>query len=1307
MSSTYVVVKSVIGQAFAISAEGVRRALFEGDRVFTGDQVLTEPGSAVTLELPNGELVSLGESASWQAGEFADAGPAEPISDMEQAIADGFDPTTDLEATAAGPGAGGSAGGSGGGHTAIVLDETGEQVQATIGFPTDGLASTAFGTVEENGTFSNVFVDTTAPAAPAVSLELDSGSSNGDRITNNGSLVLGGLEPGATVEYSTDGGTTWTSTFTPVEGSNTVSVRQTDVAGNTSSATTISFVLDTKVAAPTVSLTSDTGASGTDSITNNGALTVGGTETGATVEYSIDGGKTWTDSFSAVEGSNTVSVRQTDVAGNTSAATTVSFTLDTKAPTLTITDNVAGVANGDVTFTFTFSEAVFGFAAEDVTVTNGIKGGLTSVDGKTYTLVVTPTGGEIKVAVDHNVAQDAAGNLNIGSTATQDVALTAPNHPPVAADDTYSFGLIGQYFGYEQGTGVNLSNISQVEALITGKTPDATFIATSLGYGSVSGDLGSGTNLQTFLGATDAKSLTNDPRDTSDAILKLSGQILLEPGSYDFRVKSDDGFILRIDGQDVTKFDGNRSAAESNGKYSVTSAGLHQIEILYWDQGGHAQLLVEIKEQGSAKWSVLGASGELRSLSTNEDATLVIDSSTLLRNDSDADGNVLTIISVQNATHGSVKIDQATGKVTFTPEPQYAGEASFTYTISDGATESTATVTLYVNPVNDAPTITSVDNVSLSEYGLTSSGSTVAAGQVVASDVDSAASALKYTLVAPTASLYSSGSSIEWTGTGTNQLTGSAAGKNIVKISIDEFGKYAVTLLGPVDHPASSQSLTFGVGVAVSDGTATTSSSFQINVTDSVPTLGLPDTALMSNAANTLLIGNLNLDVGSDKHGASIKITGTTDSQGYIIAKPLNGADNTNHLSYNGAKLKYIPQGDGSLLATTDAGIAVFKVSSDPISGQYKIENYKTIDPFVVTGTGSVSISGGNKDSYSVSASVGNLFNITATGTSNGVASTVNTSANSFGVGSGQSISLGDVLTFNFTKQSDKSAAQISALTVFADKLDFSEILTWTAFNGSQIVGSGTIAGAAGGKSFTLSSSEMSDSFSSVSFGAGSAASSYKLAIGAATSQSISYAQEINLSVVATDGDGDSTASQPISVVFDPSNTLVAGAVSTSLAGDSGNDILVGGTGNDILQGGAGNDKLDGGAGNDILIGGSGDDILIGGTGADTFVWKAGDIGKDVIKDFNASEGDRIDLRDLLQGENDGNILSYLRVDTATSTLQISTTGVLNASGSNADVTIKLENGGSSVDLSSYGTTSADIIRSLVGQHDLIKIDHT
>ena len=61
-------------------------------------------------------------------------------------------------------------------------------------------------------------------------------------------------------------------------------------------------------------------------------------------------------------------------------------------PTLSITDDIEAVtARGDITYTFTFSEAVSGFDASDVSVTNGTKGIFTQVNAYTYTLVVSPT----------------------------------------------------------------------------------------------------------------------------------------------------------------------------------------------------------------------------------------------------------------------------------------------------------------------------------------------------------------------------------------------------------------------------------------------------------------------------------------------------------------------------------------------------------------------------------------------------------------------------------------------------------------------------------------------------------------------------------------------------------------------------------------------------------------------------------------------------------------------------------------------------------------------------------------------------
>ncbi|KAA8995703.1 type I secretion C-terminal target domain-containing protein, partial [Affinibrenneria salicis] len=150
-------------------------------------------------------------------------------------------------------------------------------------------------------------------------------------------------------------------------------------------------------------------------------------------------------------------------------------------------------------------------------------------------------------------------------------------------------------------------------------------------------------------------------------------------------------------------------------------------------------------------------------------------------------------------------------------------------------------------------------------------------------------------------------------------------------------------------------------------------------------------------------------------------------------------------------------------------------------------------------------------------------------------------------------------------------------------------------------------------------------------------------------------------------------------------DTLYGGSGNDTLYGDEGNDTLYGGEGDDKLYGGAGNDTLYGGTGNDILNGGDGDDILIGGpgdntltggAGADTFKWQAGDVGHDVIKDFNASEGDKIDLSDLVgELEHGTDISHYIRIvdDQGSPVIEVNTAGQFGTPNATADVTITLE----------------------------------
>ena len=104
-------------------------------------------------------------------------------------------------------------------------------------------------------------------------------------------------------------------------------------------------------------------------------------------------------------------------------------------------------------------------------------------------------------------------------------------------------------------------------------------------------------------------------------------------------------------------------------------------------------------------------------LSMQEDNVLTIHPSELLANDTDPDGDTLLVSAVQDGDHGKVELD-GEGNIQFTPEENYSGEATFSYTVSDGnGGEDIATVTLNVSSVNDLPTIDVVNTVTVDEDG--------------------------------------------------------------------------------------------------------------------------------------------------------------------------------------------------------------------------------------------------------------------------------------------------------------------------------------------------------------------------------------------------------------------------------------------------------------------------------------------------------------------------------------------------------------------------------------------------------------
>ncbi len=84
---------------------------------------------------------------------------------------------------------------------------------------------------------------------------------------------------------------------------------------------------------------------------------------------------------------------------------------------------------------------------------------------------------------------------------------------------------------------------------------------------------------------------------------------------------------------------------------------------------------------------------------TEEDTSVTI---AVRANDSDPDGNTLTVVEVSAPTHGTAVAD--TGAVVYTPEPDFHGTDRFTYVVGDGSgLTARAAVVVTVLPVNDPP----------------------------------------------------------------------------------------------------------------------------------------------------------------------------------------------------------------------------------------------------------------------------------------------------------------------------------------------------------------------------------------------------------------------------------------------------------------------------------------------------------------------------------------------------------------------------------------------------------------------------
>ena len=324
-------------------------------------------------------------------------------------------------------------------------------------------------------------------------------------------------------------------------------------------------------------------------------------------------------------------------------------------------------------------------------------------------------------------------------------------------------------------------------------------------------------------------------------------------------------------------------------------------------QGGVAQAVVTITVTPVNDTPV--AVDDLGAFAIDEDGSAII---TPLSNDSDPDGSPLTITRIDNqaiAVGGSVTVTgglvtlNGDGSLTFTAGADYNGSPSFTYTVSDGALEATATVTGTVNPVNDAP----VNGLPPSFSGSEDTPLQLTGISVV--DVDAGTGIITVTLGVDAGSLTASS-------TGDVAVTGSGTTTIVLSGTLDAINTYLAGGTAPIYQPLPNSNAAVTLTMATDDGgnsgaggalTDSDSATIILDAENDPPVVSAPPP---SGAEDTPIAGAV---LASDPDGDALSFTLSTPPANGMVSLAADGSyvymPNTN---FNGTDSFSITVDDGN-----------------------------------------------------------------------------------------------------------------------------------------------------------------------------------------------------------------------------------------------------------------------------------------------------------------------------------------------------------------------------------------------------------
>ncbi len=394
-------------------------------------------------------------------------------------------------------------------YTVSATDLTNGYITAAIPVTADGAITIHAQAVDAQGNISSptdvtVTVDNTLPTLAISASDLNLAAGESTTVTFTFSEAVTGFDAsdvtlaGGTLAglASTDGGKTWTATFTQ-DGSATapsLSVANgtyTDLAGNPGSGASLAG-LTADITPPTLAISATdlnlaAGESTTVTFTFSEPVTgfdatdvavAGGTLTGLTTTDGVTWTATFTQDGTATPPSLSVANgTYTDLAGNAgSGASLAGLTADITPPTLAISASDLNLAAGETTtVTFTFSEPVTGFDATDVAVAGGTLTGLTTTDGVTWTATFTQDGTATppSLSVANGTYTDLAGNPGSGASLA---GLTADITPPTLAISASDLNLAAgesttvTFTFSEAVTGFDATDVAVAGGTLTGLT---------------------------------------------------------------------------------------------------------------------------------------------------------------------------------------------------------------------------------------------------------------------------------------------------------------------------------------------------------------------------------------------------------------------------------------------------------------------------------------------------------------------------------------------------------------------------------------------------------------------------------------------------------------------------------------------------------------------------------------------------------------------------------------------------------------------------------------------------------------------